>query len=81
MHGLLGFLFPRKSSNMVKYEKLLKEDKSKAREFLQSLGEVELDKFISERMGMKLDEHEQQRMAKLRKEIEDCSYPVGFSED
>jgi hypothetical protein len=78
MYGLLGFLFPRKSKLLHDFITAAKA--GNASRYLEE-HQNEIPKLLKEIDALKVDEQEQEIMKTHRKQIEDASYPLGFSDD
>jgi hypothetical protein len=82
MFGFMGILFPRHSRNFNQYKAFIhKNDIAGAKQFLKSLDGNEMSKLINEVISMAVDELEQNLFSDMRKEIEDKSYPITFSDN
>lgn len=78
---MFGFLFPRKSKLYIEFSKECKKGKNAAMEFMKNLSYAEMSQLANEVMALSVDKLEQQLFENSRKEIENKTYPIGFSND
>jgi hypothetical protein len=82
MEGLLGFMFPRRSKNYLAFTEYMKEgNEEAAKSFMRSLNDEDMYKLIEEVLAANIDKYEQEFMARIRKDVEDKSFPVGFTDN
>lgn len=79
--GLFSFGVPKKSKLFREYEKAASNGEASANSFLDTLSLQEIEKLGEELATHIADQKEQGHIQWVRENIENRTYPIGFSKD